>query len=488
MRHLCRTNLFYLLTVVLKRTDADNEWLYDRCKEVYDNPDNHLDLWSRGHYKSTIITYAKTIQDILRSYGNGAVAPFQRTFAIFSHTRPIATAFAMQIKYDFEANESLRALFPDIFWANPKRDAPQWSNTAFVVRGASARNCATVEAWGLVDSQPTSKHFDVRVYNDTVVELSVSTPEQIAKTTKAWELSLNLGSTDGVARYEGTKYAVHDTYKVIANRGGVKVRRHPASHDGTLTGKAVFWPQKLLEEKIRTMGTATAACQLMQDPKAAEELGFERSDLRFYQERPNTSQGSWKIYILVDPANTKNKKSDWSAIGVIAVGMDGNYYVLELIRDKLSLTERAKMVMALHRQYRPHAVGYEVYGMQADIDHLKAVQEREQYRFEVTPLGGNKISKHQRIQRLGPLLEDHKLYFPPQQFRTLYDGRRVDVIAMFLEDEFDPWPVAGKYEDCLDMLSRITDSELGVLPPQEAWNATMAQTKRSEKRVYDWIY
>lgn len=488
MRHLCRTNLHYLLTTVLRRTDAEHPWIYDRCREVYRRPDNHLDLWARGHYKSTIITFAKTIQDILRSYGEGAVPPYHRTFGIFSHTRPIATAFVIQIRREFEANEWLRMLFPDICWDNPKRDAPQWANTGFVVKGPANHKEATVEAWGLVDSQPTSKHFDVRVYDDVVTDTSVATPDQIKKATEAWELSINLASATGVARYIGTKYHVHDTYKVIESRGGVHARRYPATRDGELNGEPVFWPPATYKEKLRLMGSATAACQLMQNPRAAEEIGFSRGDLRFYTEIPNPSRGSWNTYILIDPANTKSKRSDWTAIGVITVGADGNFYVLELVRDKLTLSERAVQIMSFHRQYQPNAVGYEEYGMQADIDHLKAVQEREQYRFEITPLGGNKISKHQRIQRLGPLFEEHKIWLPQQQYRTLYDGTRADVIRMFLEDEFDAWPVSGKNEDVLDMLSRITDPELRVMTPKQRWELNPSARKRGIKEKYDWIF
>ena len=487
MRQLCRTNLFYLLTTILGRTDADHPWIYDRCKEVYDNPDNYCDLWARGHYKSTIITFAKTIQDILISYGEGATPPLHRTFGIFSHTRPIAGAFCAQIKREFEANELLRGLFPDIIWRHPKKEAPVWSNVMFTLKGSSNPKEGTVEAWGLVESQPTSKHFDVRVYDDVVTLEAVSTPEQIKKATNAWRLSLNLGSTQGVARYIGTRYHVHDTYHTIMNEGGVHVRKHPATRDGRLDGEPVFWTPEVYKDKLK-MGTTTAACQLMQDPKAAEELGFDVDDLRFYQERPDATQSGWNTYILVDPANTQGKKSDWTAIGVIALGQDLNYYVLELIRDKISLNARAKLVMSLHRRYQPNAVGYEAYGMQADIEHLKYVQEREHYRFDVVPLGGNRISKHQRIERLGPLFEDHRIWFPQQQFRTLYSGDRVDMVDMFIREEFTAWPVTGKHEDCLDMLSRIADPDLNVMPPEQAWTLNLQMNRQTQKSNYDWIF
>ena len=162
IRILCQADLYYLLVRVCGRLDMlpctgktgfiDNQFAFERCREVEANPDGFLDLWSREHWKSSIITFGKTIQDIL-------IDP-EVTFGIFSHTRPIAKAFLRQIMRELEGNRVLHKSFPDILWGQDVRQAPKWSeDDGIIVKRKSNPNEATVEAWGLVDGQPTSKHF-----------------------------------------------------------------------------------------------------------------------------------------------------------------------------------------------------------------------------------------------------------------------------------------------------------------------------------------
>src|SRR5690349_13669026 len=219
VRDLCLNDLFYLLVRACKREDMLHPWIYARTREVEKDPYGHLDLWAREHYKSTIITFGKTIQDILRDP--------ELTTGIFSHTRPIAKAFLRQIMRELENNTILQAAFPDILYKNTK-ESPKWSeDEGIIVKRKTNPNEATVEAWGVVDGQPTSKHFKKLLYDDVVVKDSVTNPEMMDKTMSQLELSYNLGSVGGYRRFVGTRWHFNDAYKTLMDRGTAKLRFHP---------------------------------------------------------------------------------------------------------------------------------------------------------------------------------------------------------------------------------------------------------------------
>jgi len=475
LRLLCRTDLYFLLRYALNRPDVERPWLLARCKEVEAAPDGYLDLWSREHYKSTIITFALTIQDVLAGHGEWD-HPGQRpekwaarepTFGIFSYIRPAAKAFLDQIKQEFEGNVFLKALFPDVLYADPKSEAKSWGlDSGLTVKRKSNPKEATIEAWGIVDGQPTGRHFVVRIYDDVVTRDYVRTPEMIQNTTAAWEMSLNLGVEGGYERYIGTRYHYFDTYRTMMKRGAAAERIYAATDDGTFEGEPVLWSKEYLRDRIRRAGPYIAACQLMQNPQAATTEGFQRSWVRFHD--LDIANG-WKCarranrYLLVDPANEKKKTSDRTAMAVIGLGEDENTYLLDAVWDKLSLKERTDAIFFLHRKWRPKKTGYEKYGQQADIEHIEGEMTSENYRFEIIPLAGP-LGQVDRIRRLIPDFSQSRIYLPKHLWKSDYQGVEVDLVERFLTEEYDPFPVG--HTDLLDIISRIKDRDFPTTWPK----------------------
>lgn len=454
-RTLCQTDLYFLLRYVCRRVDMENDWIFARCREVHNSPDGNLDLWARGHYKSTILTFGLTIQDILNNP--------DITVGIFSHTRPIAKGFLRQIKRELESNETLKAIFPEILYANPKAESPKWSeDEGIIVRRQSNPKEATVEAWGLVDGQPTSKHYKLMLYDDVVTRESVTTPDMINKTTEAWELSSNLTSTDGQVRYAGTRYHFNDTYSEIIRRGAAISRVHAATVDGTVDGEPVLLSRAELAKKRRDQGPYTFAAQQLLNPIADEAQGFKTDWIQYFEQRGDAK--TFNKYILVDPANEKKKSSDYTCMVVIGLGLDENYYVLDIIRDRLNLTERADALFSLHKRWKPTRVGYERYGIMADVQHMQDRMKRENYRFDIVELAG-KLSKVDRIRRLIPMFETGRVYFPETIYRTDYESKVVELVQAFIEQEYKAFPV-GLHDDMLDAMSRILDEEMLITWPK----------------------
>lgn len=747
VRRLCRTDLFFLLWFGLGRKDIARQFLLDRCKEVQENPNGFIDLWSREHYKSTIITIAKSMQDVLASHGDDPLPEWggrEVTIGIFSHSRPIAKGFLDLIKREFESNELLKSHFPDVLYDNPSSQAPKWSlDSGIIVKRKSNPVESTIEAWGLVDGMPTSRHFFIIDYDDVVTEQSVTTPEMIEKTTKALELSYNLGAAGGVRRMVGTRYHYNDSYREVMARGTFKPRIYAGTDDGTIDGTPLLLTREELMKKRKDLGPYTFSChgqgtkilmadwternieivrpgdmvvgwemkkgrrsklvptkvtaihtnvseaQVLEmesgrwtvctpdhkwftgrrgtdghktyaaagfgygqtqalaslyDPslfasshdmywsgylaglfdgegsvspkgtlhisqsygvnphicerirKALSECGFTWSEYRptsrpehidfcitggrqetmrflslcrpakskriihnlFTQGTRNFGKGArdkitkvipvgrlnvyniqtetgnyvangycskncqilqnpvaentqgferewlrtWDIatgkmldhttYILVDAASEKRKTNDYTVMWVVKLGHDGKARIVDIVRDRLNLTERAAKLMALHRKwYNPGKfleVRYEKYGMMGDIEHIKTVQDAENYQFDVVEVGGA-TPKNDRIRRLIPWFEQGRILLPDAFIYKDYEGINRNLTNIFIEEEYVPFPVL-LHDDMLDSLARLAEPDKPLIWPVQRPENDRARDRYAEKgarKIVGWM-
>jgi phage terminase large subunit-like protein len=455
-RWLSRSDLFYLLTVSCKRPDIDRDWLFDRCREVQAAPYDHADLWARFHYKSSIKTFGLNMLEIL----NDA----EVTIGIFSETNKVAKPFLRQIKRELETNDDLKEQFPDILWSDPQREAPKWSeDEGIVVKRRGNPKESTVEAFGLVDGQPTGRHFRKLDYDDVVTEDSVGNADQIEKVKNRLRMSFNLGSGKAtLLSMSGTRYHLFDAYRMVMDENILAPRIHAATHNGKENGRPVFLGADEMATHRTRLGPYLFASQMLLDPTADGAQSFKPEWLRYW---PCLAFHNMTMLMIVDPAGSKKRKSnDFTSAWVLGYGADLKWRVCDYVRDRLNLAERTRMVFGLHRRWRPSKVGYEEYGLQADIEHMEHVQDEENYRFSITPLGGQ-LAKEERIKRLVPTFEQERILLPKTGLLKVdHRGHSVDVIKQFVEQEYAAFPVLA-HDDGLDALSRIHDDEMKVVPP-----------------------
>ena len=370
---------FFLLVVLCNRRDMSHPWIFQRCREVEAAPDGHLDLWARYHGKSSIITFAGVIQEVL-------IDPEIRV-GIFSNTKEMARHFVDQIKSELEGNQKLIALFADVLWQSPaerKGGSVSWSKAdGITVKRAGNPKEATVEGHGLIDALPTGKHFPLLVYDDPINEGNVTNPDQVKKATEQMQLSFSLGDAQGTRKwFIGTRYHFSDTYAFVLEHQIATPRIYPATDTGTLNGNPVFLTKGGWEQVKREQRGVVAA-QFLQNPLAGEENTFTTRWLRSYWTRPRLCN----IYITIDPSMGRGKTSDRTAIAVI--GVDGNErdrlrkYLLDGYCHRMPLSERYERVRDLHKRWSKMPgvqmvkVGLERYGMQSDDEYF-----RERMRIE----------------------------------------------------------------------------------------------------------
>jgi len=456
---LCKLDLFYLLAVVLNQRGKEkmtHRWLYDRIRMVQMEPDFCLDLWSRAHFKTTILTIGQTIRDILNN-------PSVSICLVSFNTSTAEDLFLKPIKEEFEKNKQLKYLFPEIFPDYIYKN--NWKNASITVARPAGRE-STVTAYGL-DNIQTGRHYDIVVMDDVINENSVSTDEQIRKTYDNYSSIQALGHEDTKWRMIGTTYHVNDIYNTVINNGDFKLRKFPARENGLPDGKLCFMSESGYKKYTKRMTNKTIACQMLLDPAGMGQRTFDIEWLKYYNFRDRIDRSAWNIYILVDPAVSLNTRADYTVMVVVAVGVDGNYYICDIVRDRLKPSQKAHEIYKLATRWKPNRIGWETTAQNTDIYTVEKYFQDNLVNYQVIPLKANSTkSKVKRIEVLEPLFRENKIWLPPKGTIINEDiyNNKYDPIEQFINSEYIDFPLS-EHDDMLDALSRIADPEMKIIVP-----------------------
>jgi len=267
------------------------------------------------------------------------------------------------------------------------------------------------------------------------------------------------------------------TKKTIIEIRGRKWVKEP----GELLFEARLSKATLAQKKI-DLGTYNYVGQYDQEPVPLGGGDFKDGWVQFYNPG-SIKPKDMNIAIIVDQAggedlNKKKKKlSDWTAILVIGLASDNNYYVLDMVRDRVNPTERINLIFMIHKHWnaltgKPPKVGAEQVGLATDYHYLKEKQKQESYHFPVIALGNQyaeggrfAISKEERIRKMIPILEASRWYMPATLKYIDGEGRTWDLVKEFTDVELKTFP-KSKYDDMIDCASRILDPELAMIFPK----------------------
>lgn len=257
-------------------------------------------------------------------------------------------------------------------------------------------------------------------------------------------------------------------FQHLARRGDIK---SPFHRTGWKTHVAPTWDNPHIDpDQIEVMRAEMTDSEFRQEFGAEFVEGkggrFKREWLRWYQvELPVQSMVR---VILCDPASGEKKVDgeDYTVFWVLGLNDDGNYYVLDFVRERMDLVERAAMLFALHRHYKPQHVGYEKVGMQSDVAHIRHEMEQRHYRFDIHTITPS-MKKDQRINRLVGPFKQGRVWFPGTGIRNRLGALAHRVLKEWVEIEFLTYPSA-EHDDGLDALAQIFDvgADFGTLNPE----------------------
>lgn len=160
---------------------------------------------------------------------------------------------------------------------------------------------------------------------------------------------------------------------------------------------------------------------------------FNKGWLKFAEVRPATLN----VYIMVDPASSKRKKSDNTAMAVVGVDAARNKYLLDGYCHKMNLRERWLALRGLRRKWlgapgvQGVFCGYERYGMRSDLEYFEEQMELDGNVFDIRELNwaqDSEQSKPDRVQRLVPDFVQGRFYLTAAITREV-DGQKVPALS-----------------------------------------------------------
>ncbi len=341
---------------------------------------HQLLLYPRDHGKSAMIAY-RVAWEITKD-------PTLRVLYI-SSTANLAEKQLKFIKDIFESRIYQR-YWPDMIHKDEgKRE--KWTTSEISVdhprRKAEAVRDPTIFTGGLTTGL-TGLHCDIAVLDDIVVHENAYTEEGREKVKRQYSLLASIAGTDARNWVVGTRYHPLDLFndllemeiddydengEVIGTTPVYEIMEKPVEDLGD--GSGVFlWPRQqrgdgkwfgfdrriLNTKRAQYLDKTQFRAQYYNNPNDLESAPIQRDYFQYYNrgliQRSNGSvyYGNARLNVVaaVDFATSLRKKADYTAITVLGIDPDSNYYILDIDRFKTEkIKEYFDRILALHNKW-----------------------------------------------------------------------------------------------------------------------------------------
>lgn len=473
IRAIAEQSLFFFCVFVLKMDYVNHDYGYRLCYDVqYNKWNGKLWIIARDHFKTTIITQASTLWELMKDP--------ERTYRIVSYKIEFAINCVSNIKDWCENCPLLHELWPSVFWEDPasghcvEDDGTErnwtWTKKSIELRRKRTSKEKSVDAGSINGAGGTGFHYTHLIYDDAETPETVLTPESIDQAYNDIVMTFNTGVTSDLNyAFIGTFYAKDDVYVRLIKNGQVKesIIQPCVEKDGS----PICYTSEQLEVKIASLNSTDAALtQMFCDPSLSNNTTLDPSWIRRWE--PDSRM--LNVYIVVDPAGNKQKRTnDYTAMWVVGLDFLGNMKVLDMVRDRLNSTSKFTTLLSLVQSYRPIRTFYEQESMQADIDLMTRMMQQYNAHFVLVPFSMKKHgSKFERMDQLRTPLENGNIWFPYRCSHVNYQGKSEDMLESFIRDEYLGYPLVS-HDDAMDALASawilfMTKSMVAPLATREA--------------------
>lgn len=442
IKQLSRSDLYFLCVGVLGYKDMQPDLHGVGAKFVQNMPKRRrLILWPRAHLKTTEFSVGDSIR-------LGLDNPEDNRILIASETSTLAEKILSEIKGQFEKNQLLRSLFPEL--VPPRFSGPGvvWRNDAATLQRRSAHKEPTWTALG-VGGASVGAHF-TRIKCDDLIGLEALRSPAAMKRAIQWLDYLEpllVNQHLDIIDWIGTRWSRTDLYAhVMTNYGAeLAVMTRSAIENGEIIFPALHtWEEY---QRIQRTNPALWYAQYENNPISVGKSDFPTELIRHFRFNHDetevvTPEGKrWNLgdldrVLTADPNSGSLVAPDEAAISVQGVSPDDEVFVLESWGGRVSPSAFVDEIYRKACRWNVRVIGIEKAGQQNTDHYLQKKMEGESKSFRVEPLSHGGRAKEDRVRSsLEPIIRSSLLFTLPSQ--TGLRGQLADFPDCMLWDEVD---------------------------------------------------
>lgn len=411
IRKRCEDDLYFLCEQVLGFKDM-HEPLHRPMCEFGDprtwGPEEQIRgiLVPRAHLKTSLFTIGRSAQIYLRD-------PDARIEMNHS-VKALGMQYNGELMRQFENNALLKAIGQDVFWDDPRSDAPFWHEDRFMLRVRQQDKVPSMTVAG-IESTTVGFHYHHILLDDLVTGENIGTQARRDKVEAHIRNKLAQLRPGGKILIVGTRWHPDDAYGRLMD-SGVKFLVLGAYDDKgdpifprSKSGKAGHTKESLAQRRA-DMTEELFALQYLNNVLTATDRRLKTEFIQWFELGGETLQdliGPHTIYTAVDLCNTVKSNSDFAVVMTAAIDQRGHLWVLKVDRGHFTGPKMIHLIRDHVTEWHPTAVLVESTGFQNQLRYWmqeEMLREDAAYPFKMVSRPTNK-SKDERIMGMAYIFE-----------------------------------------------------------------------------------